>query len=938
MKPLGNIVKYLDVDSSYRNRELNPLPAQFTVHLSPSGQANTGLQSISPVSEQVVAFPPQNPLGTSQLQLEPIAFYNDDSTVTERLYLPYMFLTSTDTDTIVRLDELPIAPTSPTDLNAPLAIDFPRSVVPLGQANNFYINRYLENMNTGEFRKIVSFTYDTSQAVLQTVNIVAFTVTDLSVTVQLDAAPANAPSPSNIDRFYQGKYIIFESGESRLIIDSYVDATLSTLLVLQSNVQRQPSMNSSASIVTSFNYYAQLETAFTTAPALYPAYRSPVPANTLAYTKLSILATDPILAMASVRHADNTIGVVYQTGSVVYYISSTDTEGATWNAPVTIFAISAGGGLYSTNFLDARNVGIALCIINGNPAIAFPCAVAAEVSTSHTVFYVRATSIDGSTWPVVTFATPTVVTNLWYSSTSRLALLPQPDSTAYGFANAGYPVLLYASSDQSIIYRRGSVSYDSPTWSSLDTGEDGYVMSMALVSGWDDIPGTVPGDPNTVYPNFLFKRLTDGFLYMQYWDGAAAARVQLTTATVSMYGTLSSFDLVTDYTFQAPTIVYQDNASNDIYYIGFSLFTNFDPGSICYFQPQPASRLTEDTLLIPSVVLASPLAATVSNDVVYVANDSVTTINVDYQSFSATPSRVFDTAVGITVITALPNVAKDKTVIIYESQNSEIDILIPTSTDNMVSTQYRIRNGIPQVQSSTILAGTQTTIQLSAADTSSRTGMYVGSYIWVYNKLTNPVPSPWLLYNDYRQITAYNGTTHTATVSSDFSYSIADGLSDLQYEILAFDHDGFCPLVVVSTEVQQLVCYELQLLNLVLPNVVLSVWQGNLPAFLPYVYVRFTNVSARNRNVIYSNNPHATDILFKIVVNNTVQPTSSTFVPLFGSGMTQTIAFLPLDNFEFAVVLPNGEIFQTLQGDRMPPFPPNPNLQVSATFALRRMV
>jgi hypothetical protein len=195
-----------------------------------------------------------------------------------------------------------------------------------------------------------------------------------------------------------------------------------------------------------------------------------------------------------------------------------------------------------------------------------------------------------------------------------------------------------------------------------------------------------------------------------------------------------------------------------------------------------------------------------------------------------------------------------------------------------------------------------------------------------------------MIYNDYRQIIAYNGATRTATVTPEFSHSIADGLPDLQFEILTFEKDNFNPLVVVASEfsTNQMVCYEITLSQLILPNVILSTGQGNLIAFYPYVYVKFTNVTAKNRYTLYSNNPAAVEVLFKIPITNYVSPTTSTFVPL-SSGMTQTIAFKPIDNFEFAVYLPNGELFETLLTDTTPPFPPNPNLQVSATFTLRRV-
>lgn len=36
----------------------------------------------------------------------------------------------------------------------------------------------------------------------------------------------------------------------------------------------------------------------------------------------------------------------------------------------------------------------------------------------------------------------------------------------------------------------------------------------------------------------------------------------------------------------------------------------------------------------------------------------------------------------------------------------------------------------------------------------------------------------------------------------------------------------------------------------------------------------------------------------------------------------------------FEVRMPNGELFQTLLNETVPPYPPNPLLQISAVFAL----
>ena len=72
-----------------------------------------------------------------------------------------------------------------------------------------------------------------------------------------------------------------------------------------------------------------------------------------------------------------------------------------------------------------------------------------------------------------------------------------------------------------------------------------------------------------------------------------------------------------------------------------------------------------------------------------------------------------------------------------------------------------------------------------------------------------------------------------------------------------------------------MVCYEISLLNLVLPNTTLVSGFGGRIAFYPYVYVELENVSAssgRNQGIIYSNNPNAIKALFRAAIKDVPNP------------------------------------------------------------------
>jgi hypothetical protein len=73
-----------------------------------------------------------------------------------------------------------------------------------------------------------------------------------------------------------------------------------------------------------------------------------------------------------------------------------------------------------------------------------------------------------------------------------------------------------------------------------------------------------------------------------------------------------------------------------------------------------------------------------------------------------------------------------------------------------------------------------------------------------------------------------------------------------------YKKNNFSPLDYTGslTSVTSAVCYEVTLIELTLPNVLLKT--GSRIAFYPYVYVEFSNVSSAEKastNLFYSNNP-----------------------------------------------------------------------------------
>jgi hypothetical protein len=160
------------------------------------------------------------------------------------------------------------------------------------------------------------------------------------------------------------------------------------------------------------------------------------------------------------------------------------------------------------------------------------------------------------------------------------------------------------------------------------------------------------------------------------------------------------------------------------------------------------------------------------------------------------------------------------------------------------------------------------------------------------------------------------------------------------FEILQFTRDNAVPFCYSGSTVsqQEMVCYEIKLINLVLPNKTLV--SGGRVAFYPYVYVELQNVSGAssgNKCIIYSNNPNATKMLFRAAIDDIRDPSTSPFIKIDGDGMVQTIKFKPNDNLKFGVYIPNGQCLETVDKDCLSPLPADALLQVSATFEIKRL-
>lgn len=242
--------------------------------------------------------------------------------------------------------------------------------------------------------------------------------------------------------------------------------------------------------------------------------------------------------------------------------------------------------------------------------------------------------------------------------------------------------------------------------------------------------------------------------------------------------------------------------------------------------------------------------------------------------------------------------------------------------------QYSLRKE-PPFYNDTILAGsTESTVVLSAS-ASSEDNIYNGDFI----RFTSGVND-----NEIRRIISYNGTTKTVTVNPPFSFIPSAGDT---IELLKFSYDNYKPFSYNGSldSQQQSVCYEICLEDIILPNIVLDSGFGSRLAFYPYVYVEFRCKSSDGMTdgIIYSNNPNSKKALFRVPIDDIQNPVTSPFIHLSGEGMVQTVKFKPNSNLEFSVFLPNGEDLSFKLKDNYSPLPPEPRVQISALFSIKRL-
>jgi hypothetical protein len=203
--------------------------------------------------------------------------------------------------------------------------------------------------------------------------------------------------------------------------------------------------------------------------------------------------------------------------------------------------------------------------------------------------------------------------------------------------------------------------------------------------------------------------------------------------------------------------------------------------------------------------------------------------------------------------------------------------------------------------------------------------------------------------------TAYTDSKHCSFHILAHNFYVTDGINEVvikslsttevaffvankEYNILDYKEDGVKSIVNnTNLDPRHLAnYYEISLLNLTLPNSALMTGPGGFLGNHSYIMVEFYSESHDKTQIYNTNNPNLENVMFKCMVLDTSNPNTIPFLKF--RGYYPVLSPFRLDeSVNFRVLMPNGEVFRTTSGDSVPPITPKKELQVSATFMLKRI-
>lgn len=783
--------RYIEIDSTYRDRNRFPNPANFDVVYSSLG-IKYAVDAISATSDQNVLYP-------SPETLNAVAFYEENligeqEFISEKYNYPYMYATNLG-DTIIRLDELPISSQDSTTTSFTIPLEYPRAVIPPSHINNFYINDFLQNVLTGEVRKIIKYEFSSLDYIIQQGFISGYNIINPNNTLLYGQNPQQTiiqAGLSNIDGYYQGKYIRMTSGntsgEESLIIGYYTTDTFEYIFKLQTPFSTSPEPFDSFNIVSKFNYFATIESPFSTSLPNYPVYRDPIPISSSGGFDYNAITRSPdhllinqingqFLTLVNVDYSvEQYLGLSLITEHTVAFYRTTDSTETVWEQTFQ----------YSNDIdypLSSLDVPIVSPLFD-NPIMAF------TQELVEILYYVSSVDEFGEVWnPIID------ITNVAGATPAN-----------------GHPIRVVFSIDAiCIVYTdngTGSIFIAHTTdftgagvWNIYDTAEVGIVGDAILIR-------TPANQLNPITPTKLdclmitFQDDATNNTYAKISDDST-----LTTWTGSLFLIASNGSYPQDFisfrprliqfdyfptTFETLFMLVWSNTTGDLYFsIGEEgvfeaawrtpvLITNSGTLNTDHFHQIEINSYVVDGYQVFQVYYIGLNDETVN----------VIQLFLDGQTYSPGQPIILETYGYISNIVLIQNVGDYTTLnpFIASAKNDIVTsfISIERTLDQVVAVPYVLRRNDNIADNDLlgdIVSATINTITLPLT-ASSVPNFYVGKYIRLFNESSNTgIYDDFYQFNEYRKISAYDSTTKTITVDPAFSVNPNDYLSSFPLPI-----------------------------------------------------------------------------------------------------------------------------------------------------------
>lgn len=689
--------RFVEIDSTYRDRGSYPNPADFIVQYGSTKPSNL----VDPITEQGPIYPAYN--------INPIAFYREyddpitvaDGTIMWRPYSPYVY---TQSNGQLYVDELPLAPTSATVLT--IVGNSTRNVYPLQQATNYYNNNIIENMNTQEYALVDSSSFTLGNVSLQTFLVESYFTDSDGFHVTVFSFNPNSYPPSNIDRYYQGKYLkVTSNSKTALILNYFINDShqyqfdIDTNLSLSEGAGIEIVADRQTVVITS-------DTAFTSVIPPYPAFRFPTPKVLNTGKKITNIShnTADILHVRAVRHTDDTFGIAFliADGSTsggldvgkLFYIASTDTEGIFF--PNAETQVNLGGKF------PLRNTNMGLIVESTYPRIIINTVdTTSSTGIIYNSTYVSAGTTNGSTWTsttqVVTGATDGPVP----TQTMNMAMAGPVGSN---------PAVNFFAETNGVTSGSGLLGYETVTsppftltnLSSLFSGPP-YDAIVKDVCVW-----------GSNYKGIL--ALQNDILW--FVDSSWAAVVQVSTTLIAGQAACCNIRVPIQSTGNDAGFVYVTKNTNDL-----------------YFQYRLGSINVYPEVLVATDVSAEKLCKIIQKDddgfpvIVYKALDGIRMIecvgyDTNISTFTWNDTILIDSIDTSTTLDVI-NGVDGNPYVVYNGPVSKLNVLSLGTFTIDKGVPYRLRSGSPLTESSYVRNGGIDTISVFDPLTTSYANQYV---------------------------------------------------------------------------------------------------------------------------------------------------------------------------------------------------------------------